>query len=407
MDSRLTYTGGSVKAPPSKSELHRMLFVAAQIDGTSKIEGFYRSNDVEETISVLKTLGAKIDCADNVATVTGPITKDIEFVRLKVLESGATLRFTVPLLGMSGISGEIDVGERLYVRFNDDDVKFYDNIGQIIEKKDGKIYVSGKTEKSDFEIVAKNSSQNLSGLLLALTSSSREAAIKVNSAVSLGYVKLTQSILGRFGLEIGEANGNIHICGTAKPTSLTVGGDWSAASTLFALGTASGNLEISGLDADSLQPDRRILKICNSAGAEISYKNGIYRVSSADEIKPINVNLSDSPDLFCAAAIIAALAKGKSSLHGTGRLKNKESDRLAAICKNLDNAAVKYEITDDCLNVYGGNPKPFEVQSFSDHRIYMAFTVLNLIVGGKITSDGSAAKSYPNFFSDITKLCQH
>ena len=105
----------------------------------------------------------------------------------------------------------------------------------------------------------------------------------------------------------------------------------------------------------------------------------------------------------------AAAAEGKTEIYNAGRLRIKESDRLAAMAECMKKIGVEVEEKPDGIMITGGcNPPEGEIviDSYNDHRIVMAMSIAAVSLGVEITIEGAEAvnKSYPSFFAELTKL---
>ena len=115
----------------------------------------------------------------------------------------------------------------------------------------------------------------------------------------------------------------------------------------------------------------------------------------------------DTPDLVPVLSVAAAVAQGTTTFTNVGRLRFKESDRLAAMKSVLESFGIMSSVGEDTFTVYGGEPVALTpVESFGDHRIAMSAAVLSTVVEGVTTIIGAecVAKSYPPFFEDFAAL---
>ena len=117
--------------------------------------------------------------------------------------------------------------------------------------------------------------------------------------------------------------------------------------------------------------------------------------------------MEDTPDLAPVLSVVMAAAEGRSVMTGVGRLKDKESDRLAAIVSNLAAMGVATETDGDTLTIYGGKIRPFAAHGRKDHRMVMSAAVAGLVAGGTVDDAEAVAKSYPSFFEDLRTLGGH
>ena len=115
----------------------------------------------------------------------------------------------------------------------------------------------------------------------------------------------------------------------------------------------------------------------------------------------------DTPDLVPVLSVAAAVAQGTTTFVNVGRLRFKESDRLAAMKSVLASFGITSSVGEDIFTVYGGDPVALTtVESFGDHRIAMSAAILSTVAKEITTISGSGcvAKSYPSFFEDFASL---
>ena len=172
-------------------------------------------------------------------------------------------------------------------------------------------------------------------------------------------------------------------------------GDWSQAAFFYGLCALGGEVEVGGLDINSLQGDR----VCVSLFERL--KQGFSEI-----------DISDCPDLAPILFSAAALLGGGSFTH-TDRLRLKESDRISAMKEELEKFGALIEVIDG-LNGGTVNVLPAELHaptvtlsSHNDHRIAMSLSVLLLRFGGKIEGAEAVRKSMPDFFDNLEALGAH
>ena len=126
-------------------------------------------------------------------------------------------------------------------------------------------------------------------------------------------------------------------------------------------------------------------------------------------MKGIRIDASQIPDLVPILCVAGAAAEGKTEIVNAGRLRIKESDRLAAMAACLKKIGVEVEEREDGMLITGGcNPPEGEIviDSYGDHRIVMAMSIAAVSLGVDITIEHADAvnKSYPSFFAELKKL---
>ena len=194
----------------------------------------------------------------------------------------------------------------------------------------------------------------------------------------------------------------------AGPRMRFTEGDWSNAAFWLVAGAIRGSIGCQGLDMESPQGDRAIVSLLEEFGAET--KTVLNQITvTHKEMKGICIDASQIPDLVPILCIAGAAAEGKTEITNAGRLRIKESDRLAAMADCLKKIGVEVEEREDGLLITGGcNPPEGEIiiDSHGDHRIVMAMAIAAVSLGVDITIEHAEAvnKSYPSFFAELKKL---
>ncbi len=383
---------GRIYAPPSKSFAHRELICAALADGESKVQGISNSEDMLATLDCVAALGARYEKCGDTVTMCGRSGKTPDGAVLRCRESGSTLRFLIPLSLTGGIV-RFEGTQRLLER----GIGIYETLlgqkGIEIKKDPGGITMRGRLVNGQYTLRGDVSSQFVSGLLFALPLLDGDSTIHVLPPVeSRAYINITRCVLESFGIEVHEREKNsFYVPGGQryKARNVTVEGDWSNAAALYAFGFVGGNVDVLGLNADSVQGDRvclEYLKALESPEAELD-------ISNCPDLGPV---------LFAAAA-----ASGKGArFTGTRRLRIKESDRAAVMAECLKAFGIGTRLEDNSFTVLPGalHAPAQAISSHNDHRIVMALTLLMSITGGEISDAQAVRKSYPNFFDELSGL---
>lgn len=395
---------GEIIAPPSKSMAHRLLICSALKKGNTVIKNVGNSNDVITTAKCLNELGAKIRIQDGNAFVEG-ISQVKKGRILDCGESGSTLRFLIPVACALGADATFTGSAKLLSRPIN---VLVDEIKRHGVNADG-LSFSGKLKSGEYEIDCSISSQFISGLLMALPylDGSSELILKGES-VSKGYVDLTISMLEQCGIKY-EKSGNKFIIRGNQEYNLSsetyCEGDWSGASYPLVLGAMRGEVTVKGLNLDSVQGDKEILKILEKAGAEVLVKENGITVRKAT-LNCFEYNFDPIPDLAPVCSALASVAEGESVFSGISRLKDKESDRVYTTIKTLTIAGITAEEIDGKIKIKGGQVKDGSFDGENDHRIVMLATVLGISAEKESFILGADAvnKSYPDFFKDLERL---
>ncbi|MBQ7194687.1 MAG: type I 3-dehydroquinate dehydratase [Bacteroidales bacterium] len=288
--------------------------------------------------------------------------------------------------------------------------------------------ISGELIPGRAEISGADGSQLISGLLMALPLTGKSSTIYVQDPKSIPYMFITLDVMRKFGVTVtNEMEGDSEFVETGdwalctqidfkvkapqkyKAAQFTIEGDWSAAANFLVAGALFGSVSIDGLASDSLQADLAIMDILVEAGAVASQdEDGRINVGRAP-LRPITVDMSNSPDIFPIVSILACFCPGESRLKGVGRLATKESDRAKAILDTLTQMGVQVSIEGDELVIEGHSLeqrlltgtllKGGNYTTYHDHRMLMALRVAELGADSPIEVDDEecVAKSFPGF----------
>ena len=398
---------GKIAIIPSKSYAHRILLCSALSNSEVKISGLIDSKDIIATKNALKALGTSFKEVEDGLVVT-PLNYDGGEKTVFCGESGSTLRFLLPVISALGINAVVDGKEGLRRR----PIKLLLDVlrsgGAVIEGDSLPIKMSGKLTSGRYILDGSQSSQNLTGLMYALTLLDEPSEIVLkNGLVSVGYVDISLDVMRRFGARITKTESGyiVYPSRFSGVKSIDVEGDYSSASFLMALGALTGEVEITGLNPNSKQGDKAMIDILKKMGATIKLTDSVICKQSA--LKAIKLDATDIPDLIPIIAVCCACCEGVSEIKGVDRLKIKESDRLKAICDMLTDFGVIHYYSNDALYVYGGTKRSVKktIKGYNDHRIVMSASVMATAVGDAIIDDMEAInKSYPTFFEHLKVL---
>lgn len=407
-----------VRVPGSKSITQRALIAAALADGTSILEGPLASEDTKYTSGALRAMGIEILPEKEQWLIRGTggrlLTPGQEIF---LGNNGTATRFltSVAALGQGDftITGEKRMQER--------------PIGPLVEALRGwgveisslhgtgcppvAIRARGITGGATVLPEGK-SSQYISSLLLVAPYAEKKAVLEVQGQVpSKPYIKMTLAVMKSFGIEVAanpELNRFEIEQGTYQAREYLVEGDASSASYFFAAAAVTGGkVRVENIIRDSLQGDTALLGMLEKMGCTISYGEGVT-VQGPVELQAVEVDMGDCPDVAPTLAMVAARAKGRTTITNIGHLRIKECDRINAVATELARTGVEVEERKDALIIDGDPEKPLQgaaIETYEDHRIAMAFAVLGLVVPNMvITGEECVAKSFPGFWEVFAKL---
>lgn len=404
---------GTIAAIPSKSHVHRLLIAAALSEKEVVIRCDRTNEDIEATVRCLNALGAHISFRHGLFSVQ-PIRKPVDGAVLEVGESGSTLRFMLPVVASLGVTAHFHMQGRLPDRplsplreeMIAHGVSFHNTSANPLT-------ISGQMRGGSFTFDGGVSSQFTTGLLLAIPQLHEPTSVTLTGKVeSRPYIDLTLQTLRTLGYRVDATDNTFTVLERSHhtPTLLSAEGDWSNAAFMLALGAFSEKgVRVTGLDFHSTQGDRAIFELLNRFQKDATHRanDGIGFKKSAKEAVS-SIDAADIPDLVPILSVVAASAVGTTVIENCGRLRLKESDRIASVCAMLNSLGGNASSVGDSIVIHGtGSLVGGTVDSAHDHRIAMSAAVASVLCREPVTILGAEAvrKSYPAFFDDLGTLC--
>jgi len=410
---------GEVCAPASKAYTQRLLVAAALSEGNSKVVNPLFSEDTEATLRAVRALGAKVSVTDNCWIVQGATPIQGSKQPVDCGESGATLRFMIPIAAVAAHPTIFVMRKSLAKRPIEPLLQSLKRLGveARLQKVDGNLAVhveGGGIRGGKTDLPGDVSSQFVSGLMFACPMAQKATDLQLTTPLeSKSYVQMTQSVLAKHGIkvEISPDFMRFHIPANQKysPQDDKVPGDFSSAAFLLAAAAITkSDVTIKNLDFKAVQGDKAILDILKQMGVQREVCNGNVKITgSGDYLEVVDLDARDIPDLVPICSVLACFANGTSKIHDAKRLRLKESDRLESIYVELRNMGAQINIDHSSLTIKGpcvlcGVP----IDPFNDHRIAMSCAVAALRAEGEtVIQDAECIrKSYPHFFTDLRKL---
>lgn len=399
--------GAFISLPSSKSLSHRALITAALATGVSKIDGVAISKDIEATMRAMSALGASFTVNGNTITVkgAGSLLKSDGVVDCG--ESGSTLRFLIPLFALLEKETVFTGHGKLMERPQSVYEELFEKQSLQFEKDGSFLKLKGPLHGGYFSLPGDVSSQFFSGLLFALPLCKEDSVIEILAPFeSSSYVNLTIEALRKAGVQATLKDDILHIPGnqTYHSFETTVEGDDSQMAFYAEMALIhQAEVEVGNVSHDSMQGDHIIIDFACQSGAKVIETEKGYLFAGGHG-KAITADLSNCPDLGPALFALATQLEGTSVFTGCGRLRIKESDRIACMEEELRKLGCDISSKGDQVTVKGKTELNRNVilHGHNDHRIVMALAVLASISDGCIIEDGQAvSKSYPHFFDDF------
>ncbi len=367
---------GAVTPPPSKSLAHRALLAAFLAGETDPLPDLPDSQDILATRQCLAALreGSPMDCR----------------------ESGSTLRFLIPVSLALRHKGVFTGRGRLMERPQTPYFDIFKEKNIAYTQENGVLTVKGALPPGDYRLPGGVSSQFVTGLLFALPLVEGDSELILTSPLeSRGYVDLTLDVLEQFGISLENQNYERFLLSGQqryRPCAYSVEADWSQAAFWYAANFVGCQVTLEGLNFDSAQGDKQAAAL-------------YWPMARPGDL---DIDLAHIPDLAPPLAAMAAVRRGVTRFVHAGRLRLKESDRIAAITDALNALGAQAEETPDGFVVHG-LPRlegGGTVDCRNDHRIAMMAGVLACCAQRPSTLLGAECveKSYPQFWAEFARL---
>jgi len=407
----------SLKLPTSKSLTQRALICSALAEGVSKIIEPLKSEDTLLLKSALEDVGIKIKEDGNIWEVEGRCPPLLSGKRVFLGNNETGARFFIALASLGrGSYVEIYGKPRLHERPMGPLIESLRKLSANIEclEKEGFLPVKIKEShviSQDIFLPGNISSQFISALLLIGPYLPKGLKLIVEGdLVSKAYIDLTLDVMKAFGVEVKFYENIFEVPNSSyRPTIYEVEADASTASYFLALPLilGKGKVVIENYNPFSKQGDVKFLEYIRKMGAKIEMLNPLGVSIEFEGIpKGVEINLSNTPDLFPTMCVLGAVAEEKMVLRGAPHLRYKETDRIKAMVTELRKLGVKAEELPDGAIIEGTQTfKSATINTYDDHRIAMSFAILGLKTGGlKIENPQCVAKSFPDFWEYLEKL---
>lgn len=372
--------------------------------------------DQKIALESIKAVGAKVNLEEDNVDIEGVNGRPI--LNKKIINcgnSGVTLRFITPIIALAKnswctVDGSKEMRKRTIkdlvdaLRILNVKIDYLGDIGFPPFKIHGGSYIGGETSLN-----GRSSSQFLSSMLISGACTKKGIKIEMHGdLVSKPYVDITMDVMNKFGADVTHTNyKKFSVKGNQgyDLKEITIEGDYSNSSYFFlAAAICKISVSVKNLNPKSIQGDKRILDILQSMGCKIIENSDSY-VVIGQELHGITLDMADFPDIVPTVAIAASFAKGITHIRNVSHLAHKETNRLEALKNELTKMGIEVKISKDDLIIKGGNPKGAIIETYNDHRIAMSFAIVGLKIRNiQIINPSTVEKSFPNFFSELSKF---
>jgi 3-phosphoshikimate 1-carboxyvinyltransferase len=396
-----------VRLPGSKSITARALVLSAIASGPSTLRYPLRARDTELMAAGLAGMGTGVDTgSDELWTVQpGPLAGP---AHVDVGLSGTVMRFVPPVAGLASGPVTVDGDPRARQRPLGPLVEALRAIGMRIDSAPTgglplTVHGAGGVTGGEVTIDASASSQLVSGLLLAAAAFDKGIVVRhVGPPVpSAPHLRMTAQMLRAAGATVDDATHDVWV---VEPGGLT-GRDWDiepdlsgAAPFLAAALVTGGRITVPGWPHTTTQPGDRLRELLTAMGGECTLTADGLTVAGTGAVHGLDADLSDVSELTPAIVALAALADSPSRLTGVGHIRGHETDRIAALARELTALGADVTELDDGLALRPARLQGGTFETYEDHRMAHAAAVVGLAVPDVRLSDVSCtSKTMPEF----------
>lgn len=399
-----------VEIPGSKSITNRALLLASMADGESTLKHVLFSDDSRSFLDCLEKLGYELSIneKDQVVKLKGGLPN--QNAAINVRSAGTTARFLTAFLSAAGGEYDIKSSEQMAKRPMKPLCETLEKLGVDFTYHGQEYFLpfrlkSAACKGGEVELFAEQSSQFLSALLM--TGHLYENGLTIHHTgkeIAKPYIDMTIKMIEQFGGSVAKEGQTYHVshAGPYRPLTYLIEPDVSGACYFFAMAVLTGgSILVKDIHVESLQGDIRFLDILKMLGAKIKDTDaGITLQGPADGYyNGIDIDLNDCSDQTMTLAALAVFAKTPTVIRNIGHIRLQESDRIHAIVTELKKMGITCKEADDSITIWPGIPGPAEIDTYNDHRMAMAFSLIGLKADGIVINDPDCtAKTFENYF---------
>ncbi len=423
---------GTVQLPGSKSITNRVLLLAALASGTTLVRDPLEADDTSVMLNALRSLGigwtTEVGGAILVPGAGGPFYA--REANLFLGNAGTVFRPLTAVLALCHGEYRLSGSPRMHHRPIGDLVDALRQLGASIDYLGEPGYPPLAIHAGDvraggsIRVRGSVSSQFLTALLLALPLGAWGTTVEVEGElISKPYVEITLNLMRRFGVELAREDWRRFTAPErcySSPEEIFVEGDASSASYFLAAGaisglTGGGPVRVTGVGRASIQGDVRFVEVLERMGARIAMGEDWIEAgagpdaAAAGKLRALDADLNHIPDAAMTAAVVALFADGPSTLRNIASWRVKETDRIAAMAKELRKLGASVEEGPDYLRITPPQDSRLTpnavIDTYDDHRMAMCFSLAAL--GGvavRINDPGCVAKTFPEYFDVLASI---
>ena len=398
----------TVGLPGSKSLTNRALVLAALADGPSVVRRALRSRDSLLMAAALTGLGSHVDTSTDDWTVTpGAFAGDTE---VDCGLAGTVMRFVPPVAALSHGTVSFDGDPHMRTRPIGEVLLALRHLGVEVDDDDRgalpfRLRGHGSVRGGRVVLDASQSSQFVSALLLAGVRYDEGIDVRHDGKPipSLPHIDMTVAMLREQGVEVDDSDANRWAVapGPLRALDRTIEPDLSNAGPFLALAAVTGgSVTVRDWPSETTQAGDAWGELLTAMGCEVEHTSDGLRVTgpAPGTLQGLDVDLHDVGELTPVVAALCALASSPSHLRGVGHIRHHETDRLAALARELGSLGADVTEHPDGLSF---RPAPLHgglFHTYADHRMAHAGVVVGAAVDDVLVEDvATTAKTFTDF----------
>jgi 3-phosphoshikimate 1-carboxyvinyltransferase len=410
-----------ILVPGSKSITNRALMLAALSNGICKLTGVLFSEDSRAFLNCLISLGFEVEIEEEIKVVTiqglnGVIPN--RNAEINVGSAGTAARFLTAMLAFAGGDYILQSSEQMKKRPMEPLIILLRSIGVVVNCMEQEGYFpfeihSNGVYVDKITMDTSISSQFVSALLMAGVMLPQGIKITMLGGRTTGaYIRLTLSMMQKFGIMVLQEEDVCYVPYnlTYHVASYQIEPDVSGACYFYAMALLLGiSVVVKQVHFDSIQGDIKFLEVLKQLGCSFyDTERGICVTGRKDRIYPgITVDMNDFSDQTMTLAVLAPFATSPTIIKNISHIRLQESNRVEAIIQELTRLGIHCEENMEYqgICIYPGRVTPTIVETYEDHRMAMAFTLIGFRVDGiVIDNPHCCAKTFENYFDIIDEL---
>ncbi len=414
-----TTTPLTVQVPGSKSITNRALLLATLAEGVSTLRGVLFSDDSRHFLKCIQDLGfdTTVDEDTKVITVTGhggevPLKEANQYVG----SAGTAARFLTAYLGISNGVYHMDASEQMRRRPMAPLLDSLKELGCEIVYGNHIGFFPFTLHSHGFgqdhiTVNINHSSQFLSALLIASCLSEKDFTVNVEGTHGMAYIEMTRKMMAQFGVTVDMPAPDTFVTQknqTYQALDYQIEPDVSAACYFYAMVPLLHiPVMVEHVHFDSLQGDVEFIHILEKMGCTATdTPQGILLTPPAKEgFSGITVDMSACSDQAITLAAIAPFADSPTTITGIGHIRFQESNRIQAICTELQRMGIRCEEGEDTITIYPGKPASAVINTYEDHRMAMGFSLMGLRSEGIVIDNPNCCrKTFENYFDVLDTI---